>query len=535
MGAPSRPDGPDFSLGIEEAGIAADGTIAGRVGDEPVLMSRRDGEWFAVSGACTHYGAALADGLIDGDTVRCPLHHACFSLKTGVALRAPAFTPLDRWDVESENGKLFVRARASATSKSPPAASHPPDIRSILIVGGGAAGFACADELRRLGFTGQVTMVTAEPDGPYDRPNLSKDYLAGTASEDWIPLRDLGYYRDVAIELRCNEEIVAINTSENVAVSRSGERFGYDRLLLATGAEPVRLAGFDRDNVDSLRSLADARALIERARPGGRAVILGSSFIGLEAASALRARGVEVDVVSPAKVPFERAFGSEIGLVLQRLHEENGVRFHMQRNAVTFDGRSVTLDDGSVLDASFVLAGVGVRPRVSLAIGRMAVGDGILVDSYLATSAPGIYAAGDVAAYPDPLSGGPRRIEHWVTAQRQGQIAARNMIGLPTAFAAIPFFWTEQYGVAFRYVGHARDWDEIEIDGNLESRDFIARFLRSGEVLASLACGRDRQSLEDELALERRVADQGLQVETVAAEKAAATETFVPHRHPIMH
>lgn len=535
MGAAASPVGPDFSLGIELGSVPSNGTIAGRVGDEPVLLSKLDGEWFAVGGACTHYGAALAGGLVDGDNVRCPLHHACFSLRTGTALRAPAFAPLDRWHVEVEKDKLFVRTRMSVPVAPPLQSPQADGIGSVLIVGGGAAGFACADELRSLGFAGRITMVTAEADAPYDRPNLSKDFLAGTAPEAWIPLRDDEHYREAGIELRRGEEIVAINTLAGFAVGSSGERFPYDRLLLATGAEPVRLAGFERDNVLSLRSLADARALIDRAQSGARAAVLGSSFIGLEAASALRARGVEVDVISPESVPFEKAFGREIGLFLQRLHEGKGVRFHLQRTASSFDGRQLALDDLSVLDVDFVLAGVGVRPRTALATGRLAVDDGILVDSALATSVPGIYAAGDVAAYPDPLSGRPLRIEHWVTAQRQGQVAARNMIGVTTTFAAIPFFWTEQYGVALRYVGNGRDWDQIRIDGDLDSLDFIARYVRGGQVVASLACGRDRESLEDERSLERRMAlvDDKLTAEQAKAEKAPAAETFAAQCHPM--
>ena len=533
MGAAATPEGPDFSLGIELGKVPSNGTIAGRVGDEPVLLSKLDGEWFAVAGSCTHYGAALAGGLVDGDNVRCPLHHACFSLRTGAALRAPAFAPLDRWHVEVEKDKLFVRTRLSAPVAASLQSSQADGIGSVLIVGGGAAGFACADELRGLGFAGRITMVTAEPDAPYDRPNLSKDFLAGTAPEAWIPLRDDDFYREAGIELKRGEEIVAINTPAGFAVGSSGERFPYDRLLLATGAEPVRLAGFEHNNVLSLRSLSDARTLIDRAQAGTRAAVLGSSFIGLEAASALRARGVGVDVISPESVPFERAFGREIGLFLQRLHESKGVRFHLERTASSFDGRQLALDDLSVLDVDFILAGVGVRPRTALATGRVAVDDGILVDSSLATSVPGIYAAGDVAAYPDPLSGRPLRIEHWVTAQRQGQVAARNMIGIATAFAAIPFFWTEQYGVALRYVGHARDWDQIRIDGDLDSLDFIARYVRGGHVVASLACGRDRESLEDERSLERRIETAGdrRRADQAKAAKASTAETFAPQCH----
>ncbi len=502
MGAPVPPRGPDFSLGLAMSEIPEEGSVPGRVGDDPVILSRFGGSLFAVGGACSHYGAALADGLFDRETVRCPLHHACFSLRSGAALRAPAFDPLGRWQVEVDSGRVFVRARLEAAITPASSAAEIAEPGSILIIGGGAAGFACADELRRLGFAGRLTIVTADADPPCDRPNLSKDFLAGTAPEAWIPLRDESWYRDHDISLELGEEVLALDIPGRIASTRSGRTLAWDRLLLATGAEPVRLPGFDGDDVHMLRSLTDARGLAERARPGARCVILGSSFIGMESAAALRSRGVEVDIVSLDPIPFAGLFGADIGRMFQHLHEDKGVRFHLARTAASFDGRNVSLDDHSTLAADFVLVGVGVRPRLALATGRMKVADGILVDSSLATSVPGIWAAGDVASYPDPFSGDPIRIEHWVTAQRQGQVAARNMLGIPTSFVAMPFFWTEQYGVAFRYVGHGRGWDEIRIDGDLEAHDFIARFLRGGVVRASLSCGRDLDLLGDEQALE---------------------------------
>ena len=508
MAKAAAASGPDFSKGVRLSEVPRRGTLAGRVGDEPVLLSRVDDELFAVAGACTHYGAPLAGGLVEAGTVRCPLHHACFSLRTGAALRAPAFDSLTRWRVEIEGA--FVVVREPEAGSVPPARAEPdPDVRTVLIVGGGAAAFACADELRRLGYSGSLTLVSAEADPPCDRPNLSKDYLAGTAPVEWIPLRGESYYRERSIDLRLDTEIVSIDVDRRRAFARDGEAFRYDRLLLATGAEPVRLPvpGFDRDNVHTLRSLADARAIVARASPGARAAIVGSSFIGLEAAAALRARGVEVEVVSIDGIPFERVFGSEVGMFLQRLHEEHGVRFHPGRTGSGYDGRVLRLDNGESIEADFLVVGVGVRPRSALAASaRIAVGDGILVDPCLQTSAAGIYAAGDVAAYPDPLSGRPVRIEHWVVAQRQGQTAAANMLGSTIAFAAVPFFWTEQHGVALRYAGHAPGWDEIRIEGDVPAGDFTARYYEQGELRASASVGRDLDNLEDERRLEGRIA-----------------------------
>lgn len=500
------PSGPDFAAGIARDSIPLEGTLAGHVGGEPVLLSRLDGRFHAIGAVCTHYGGPLGEGVAAGGVVRCPWHHACFDLRTGAALRAPAFAPVDRWRVLEAGDRIFVREKL--TGQAPTLRSAiPPDPASIVIVGGGAAGFACAVELRALGYGGALTILSADTDPPYDRPNLSKDYLAGTAPEDWIPLRDEAFYREQEIDLRLSSTVSGLDLGARAVVA-GGERFAFDRLLLATGAEPVRLPipGFEADNVHVLRSLADARALIARAEAGARTAVIGSSFIGLEAAAALRKRGVDVTIASESVVPFAHVFGRDVGLCLQRLHEANGVRFELGRAVSAFDGRTLRLSDSSRIDADFVVAGVGVRPRTALAARGIAVADGIVVDRYLATGVPGIYAAGDVAAYPDPLGGRPVRIEHWVLAQRQGQVAARNMLGLSTPFAAVPFFWTEQYGVSLRYVGHARHWDEIRIDGEIAAHDFIARFYRSGVLRASLACGRDRESLVDELAFERMIA-----------------------------
>lgn len=498
------PTGPDFSAGIAKDSVAEGSTIAGHVGGEPVLLSRLGGTPHAIGGACTHYGGPLGEGLARDGVVRCPWHHACFDLRTGAALHAPAFAPVDRWRVDEEGDRLFVREKLrQAAPASRPAIVD--DVNAIVIVGGGAAGFACAHELRALGHEGAITMLSADSDPPCDRPNLSKDYLAGTAPEEWIPLRGEDYYRELRIDLRLGVEVSGIDVEGRAVVAR-GDRHAFDRLLIATGAEPVRLpvSGPDAENVHLLRTLADARAVIARLRPGVRAAVIGSSFIGLEAAAALRKRGLEVDVVADDAVPFAHVFGREIGLFLQSLHEAHGVRFHLGRTAAEFDGRVLTLSDGSRIEADFVLAGVGVRPRTGLAPRGVAVADGIIVDRFLATAIPGIYAAGDVAAYPDPVDGRPVRIEHWVVAERQGQAAARNMLGIETPYRAVPFFWTEQYGVSLRYVGHVRHWDDIRIEGDLAARDFIARFHRDGRLRASLACGRDRESLVDELELERQ-------------------------------
>jgi NADPH-dependent 2,4-dienoyl-CoA reductase/sulfur reductase-like enzyme/nitrite reductase/ring-hydroxylating ferredoxin subunit len=503
MGGNAEASGPDFSQGVNLSGVAEGATIAGRVGDEAVLLSRFDGELFAISGTCTHYGGALADGVNSGGSVRCPLHHACFSLRTGEMLRAPALDPLDRWEVEIEGDRAFIRKKLAKPTprRAPPAG----DVQKIVIVGGGAAGLACANELRKLGYTGAITMLSADKDPPCDRPNLSKDYLAGTAPEEWIPLRPGDWYRDNEIDLRVGAEVTAIDTDGRTVTCSSGERLGFDRLLLATGAEPNRLTapGFDSGTVFTLRSLADARAILEQARSGARAVVIGASFIALEAAASLRKRGVEVDVVAPEEVPFEKTLGRELGNFLKGLHEQNGVRFHLGQTAARFDGTSVELSDGSRLEADFVLAGVGVRPRIELAkAAGLAVGNGVLVDCFLETSVPGIYAAGDIAAFPDPFTAEPTRIEHWVVALRQGQVVAANLLGLKQPYDSAPFFWTEQFGVTVRYVGHASRPQSIDVEGDLGASNGAVHFHQDGRRRALATVNRDRRNLDAELELE---------------------------------
>jgi NADPH-dependent 2,4-dienoyl-CoA reductase/sulfur reductase-like enzyme/nitrite reductase/ring-hydroxylating ferredoxin subunit len=496
MGTQQQASGPDFALGVPVADIGEGATLAGRSGDTPILLSRREGRFYAVEAACTHYGAPLSDGLVTGDRVRCPWHHACFNLRTGEAVAAPAFAPLQQWRAELEDNRVFVRAPQENAAPAPRKSGRHPG--RIVIVGGGAAGFAAADLLRREGFSGALTMLSGDDSAPYDRPNLSKDYLAGTAPEDWIPLRDAAFYSERDIDLRLGAEVVRIDPGKREVTTRSGDALGYDALLLATGAAPVRLPtpGFEAANVHVLRTLADARALIDRSAAGGAVAIVGAGFIGLETAAALRARGLEVHVIAPDKVPLQRVLGAEVGAFVRGLHEAHGVRFHLGRTADAFDGRRLRLNDGEELAADFVIVGVGVRPNIQLAAeSGLDVDAGVLVDAHMRTSAPHIFAAGDIARYPDPRTGERIRIEHWVAAQRQGQTAALNMLGHAAALTDAPFFWSAHYDASIRYVGHASGWDDVRIDGAIEAGDFTARYFRGGRLLAAASLGRDGDNL----------------------------------------
>jgi NADPH-dependent 2,4-dienoyl-CoA reductase/sulfur reductase-like enzyme/nitrite reductase/ring-hydroxylating ferredoxin subunit len=510
VGEAQAATGPDFSAGFPLSDIPENGTVSGRVGDQPVLLSRFDGSLYAVSGACTHYGGILADGVAEGGSVRCPLHHACFDLKTGAALRAPALDPLDRWQVDVDSDRAYVSYKLKPQADDKPEADT--DVRRIVIVGGGAAGLACANELRRLGYSDKIVMLSADRDPPCDRPNLSKDYLAGTAQEEWLPLRSDQWYSDNRVELRLSTEVARIDPESKTVHCASGEELAYDRLLIATGSEPNRLKapGFDGDKVFTLRTMADARAIIEQAKEGARAVIVGASFIAMEAAAALRTRKVEVDIVSVEHVPFDRVFGIALGEHIKKKHETNGVRFHLGCVASSFDGKSVTIASGETIPADFVIVGIGVQPRLHVARSAGAECDnGIIVDSAMRTSVPDIYAAGDIACYPDPRNGGRMRIEHWVVAERQGEVTAANMLGQKREFDSAPFFWSEQFGTSIRYVGHASSWDQVLVDGDIDSGEFIIRYFNKGEHCASASVGRDVDNLEDELVLESKASVEG--------------------------
>jgi len=504
MAASTKPLGPDLAAGLPLDQLPEGAWIAGRVGKDPVLLSRFDGEFSAVAGACTHYGGPLAEGLVVGETVRCPWHHACFSLRTGEALAAPAFDRLERWAVEIEGQTVFVRGKLDAPEPETSFAGDGPPNR-IVIVGGGGAGFAAAEMLRRRGYRGTLTMLSADDAPPCDRPNLSKDYLAGTAPEAWIPLKGEAFYRDHAIDLRLRTEVARLDTGAKAVFTASGERFDYDALLLATGAEPVRLdtPGFELSNVHTLRSLSDSRAIVAAAKAARSVAVIGASFIGLEVAAALRTRGLDVHVVAPDAVPMARVLGKDLGRHIRALHEARGVAFHLEQTATGYDGRKLQLSSGEAIEVDFLVVGVGVRPRVELAqAAGLAIDNGVVVDAFLETSVPGIFAAGDIARYPDPRSGERIRVEHWVAAERQGQLAAANMLGHRQPMAAAPYFWSRHYDLAIRYVGHASEGGQVVIDGSIEDENATVRFLRAEQLQAAASVGRDHQNLEIAAALD---------------------------------
>src|SRR5580700_5228013 len=497
---------PDLKKGVPLASIPDGGKLLGTVGEEEVLLVRRGTELFAVGAHCTHYQGPLAEGLVVGDEVRCPWHHACFSLRTGEALRAPALDPIQCWRVERVGDAVVVGEKA-APSASPKvsSASHP---SSIVIVGGGAAGLAAAEMLRRKGYEGPLTTISADGDPPVDRPNLSKDFLAGTAGEDWIPLRPTEWYSEHKVDLVLNSRVISLDTKQKKVTTEDGKTYEYGALLLATGADPIKLPiqGAAPAKVFYLRSFADSKAIVAKAASAKRAVVVGASFIGLEVAASLRNRGLDVHVVAPEQMPMEKTLGSEVGKFVRKLHEEHGVVFHLGETVKHVDGDKVTPSGGGTINADFIVLGVGVQPSTALAEqAGLKMDRGIAVDEYLQTSAPGVFAAGDAARWPDLHTGDRIRVEHWVVAERQGQTAARNMLGARERFDAVPFFWSQHYDVPINYVGHAEKWDTIDIDGDVDKKDCLVRYKRDGRTLAVVTIFRDLASLEAEAEMEKLI------------------------------
>ncbi len=494
----------DLAQGVPLERVADGGMVQGQVGGEPALLVSHAGELFAVGATCTHYGAPLAEGLLVDGTIRCPWHHACFSLRTGQALRPPALDGLKCWRVERRDDRAFVCEELPAPT--PPVLAPGKLPESVVIIGGGAAGNAAAMTLRQEGYEGPITVFSEDAALPYDRPNLSKDYLAGTAQPEWLPLRSPEFYPHHRIEVKCEHRVVQLDPAKKTLLLADGSTVGYGAALLATGAEPVRLdvPGATQPHVSVLRSLADCDALIARLGAARRCVVVGASFIGLEVAAALRTRGLEVHVVAPEAHPMERILGAMLGEMVKVLHESHGVQFHLGATVAEIGASQVKLNSGETLPADLVVVGIGVRPAVALAQeAGLAIDNGVVVDEFLETSAIGVYAAGDIARWPDPGTGQRIRVEHWVVAERQGVVAARNILGQKQRFDAVPFFWSQHYDLAINYVGHAEHWDRIDIDGDPLAHDCIVTYWRDNKQLAVATVGRDLMSLRAEAAFER--------------------------------
>jgi NADPH-dependent 2,4-dienoyl-CoA reductase/sulfur reductase-like enzyme/nitrite reductase/ring-hydroxylating ferredoxin subunit len=470
-------------------------------GGTNILLARANGKYHAVGATCPHYGAPLAEGALCGERIICPWHHASFDVKTGDLLEPPAFDALPRYEIKIEGERVIVALHDEAIDRrTPPMAERDAgrDERTFVILGGGAAGYMAAQTLREDGFQGRVLMITREDRLPYDRPNLSKDYLQGHAEPEWTPLRPDKFFTDHDIEVMRGKEVARVDAKAKTASFKGGEQLVYDALLVAAGGEPraLQIAGSDLKNVLTLRSFADSDAIIAAAEQAKRAVVIGASFIGMEAASSLKTRGLEVTVVGRGQAPFEKTLGREIGALFQKIHEDNGVRFRLGAKVARITGNgkveAVELESGEKIEADVVVVGLGVKPATDFLKGVELSNDGgVVVDEHLRAAAD-LYGAGDIAWFPSPLTGERYRIEHWRTALQQGRIAAHNMAGKAASYDSVPFFWTRQFDAGLLYVGHATSWDEIIFQGDVSAQNFLAFYVRGIRVLAVAGMNRDR-------------------------------------------
>ncbi|RDV37920.1 pyridine nucleotide-disulfide oxidoreductase [Bradymonadaceae bacterium TMQ3] len=500
MAEQSDVSGPDLTRGIALADLQQDSPLVGHVGDDAVVVVRRGEEVFAIGARCSHYGGPLEKGLVVGDSIHCPWHHGAFSLRTGASISAPALRGTGCYPVTLSGGTVRVGPRKD----TPRPESRGAALQTIVMVGAGAAAAAASELLRHEGYRGTIIMIGAEETGPVDRPNLSKDYLAGKAPEAWIPLGGDERWEELNVQLLKGVEVDAIDRGARKVRTSDGQEFAYDALLFATGAEPVLppMEGLATVHHFTLRSLQDASRIIEAAEAGKRALVVGAGFIGLEVAASLRKRELDVTVVAPEKVPLEKILGRELGRLVQKTHETHGVTFHLGHTVERFAGGKALLSDGNDLDFDFVVLGTGVRPRVALAEkAGLKVDDGVVVDENLRTSDPAILAVGDVARFPEPSSNAPARVEHWVLAQRLAQRAARVMLDLPVEpLLLVPFFWSRHFDLNLKYVGHSTDYDDVVIRGDLQERDATVGYLKKGRVEAVVTLGRARESLRAEQA-----------------------------------
>ena len=410
-------------------------------------------------------------------------------------------------------------------------------MQTFVIVGASLAGAKAAETLRSEGFDGRIVLLGAESERPYERPPLSKDYLRGESARDAAYVHEAGYYEQHDIELRPGTRAVSLDASKNEVSIESGERLSYDALLLATGAEPRRLPipGADLDGVQLLRTMGDSDALRGVVDGGGHLVVVGAGWIGCEVAASARQKGMDVTVVEPMSVPLERVLGPELGAVYRDVHAGQGVDLRLGSGVEAFEGAGrverVRTSDGQTIECSAVLVGVGVKPRIELAQGAgLDVGDGVHVDERLRTSAPNVFAAGDIASHQHPFYGERVRVGHWGTALEQGPAAARSMLGNDAPYERLPYFFSDQFDVGMEYAGFAPRFDGVVFRGDTSAREFIAFWLEGNRVIAGMnvnvwdvndaiqALIRSRASVDDS-----RLSDPDVPLESLAGEEAAAS------------
>ncbi|HUX13438.1 MAG TPA: FAD-dependent oxidoreductase [Spirochaetia bacterium] len=469
------------------------------VGKDEVLLVRDGNRVFACSNSCPHYGGSLHKGSVRGHVVTCPLHNASFDLEDGTLLTPPALDDLPVFDVKVEDGYVMIGSKRSPAIQMPSGA----DSRTVIIVGGGAGGNAAAEALRRHGFAGKITIITQESDRPYDRPMLSKGFLSGSAEEGWLPLRPERFYGDLHIQFKRGTAVRTINPALRSVTLGDGTELKADALVFATGSVPRRpqFPGANLDGIFTLRSASDARLIKARVTKKKSVVLLGAGFIGMELASDLTDAGMQVHVVAPEAEPMLLQFGERIGSRVREMHTERGVQFHLGVTASRAAGdrkvEKIFLSDGTEIDTTLVVTAFGVTPAIAFLenTGLLTQGS-VRVNSMCETSAPGVYAVGDIAAVPYPGDCGTHRIEHWVVAETQARHAARAILGDRAAFRDLPFFWTRQCEKSIKYIGFPTRFEQIAFRGDPENGSFLAGFYHGERLVGAASLGMSDDLLE---------------------------------------
>ena len=478
-----------------------------------ILLSRIDDKFYATGAFCTHYGAPLAKGVLCNETIVCPWHNACFNAIAGQQLEPPGLNSLATFSTKVEGEDVLVELPEEiAQEQTLEMANHvaKSDERTFVVLGAGAAGMNAVEVLRQKGFQDKIVLIDESAKLPYDRTKLSKVYLLGDAEEDALSLRDCEFYDRHSIELRFGKAVTKVDGSNKSISFQDGSQLSFDSLLLATGgkARQLNVPGADLANIFTIRKPEDVNSILDAIADAKRAVVVGSSFIGMEAAASLVQQGLEVTVVSPDRVPFQKILGEELGRMFQKVHEAKGVTFKLDAKATEFIGEGkverVVLESGSGIATDLVIVGIGVELNTDYLenIELNESDNSISVDRYLQTEIKDIYAAGDLASFPYAPMGTSTRIEHWRLAAQHGRIAAVNMLhqrnnqtesqSAQTVDNIVPFFWSGQYDLKLRYVGHAEEWDEIFISGDLNNPEFLAFYLQDEKVMAVAGINRDK-------------------------------------------
>lgn len=463
-----------------------------QIGQTKIVLLRVGDQLRAFQGECPHAGAPLADGALCHGRLICPWHKAAYRIEDGALCEPPSLDSLKRYPLEVREGEVWVDDQPMSDAHTPPA----DDERTFAIVGAGAAGTACAAALREKGFGGRIVLIDREPEAGYDRTVLSKFVIAGEMPPQEVPpLRDASFYQTQRIE-QLHGEVARLDCANKTLHLVDGQTLSYDAALLATGGTPKPLAvpGADLPQVFLLRSRDQAQRILDAAKPGQKALIIGDSFIAMESASALREYGLDVTVLARHAVPFAKQFGESVGKAIRARHQAHGVVYHTDGEVVRIEGtdkvEAVHLDNGQRLPADLVLVGIGVTPATeAFADLPKAKDQSLQVDGGMRVT-DGLWAVGDIATF--PLNGQPQRIEHWRLAQQQARIAASNMLGGDEHYLDVPYFWTWHFGKNYDYLGHAESWDEVEFKGDPNHPPFIGLFSKNGVVAAAVACDRER-------------------------------------------